>query len=141
MIDAGRYTSGRIAVANLSVSIDILDRGRIQGATFGDLVALANLLFLRGDLLGRIADHDRGERIAAEAIALEPASARALYEGARLAQRFHRFEQADASAQIGIVIEVIMGSPLEKRRRRKLGHSIEICDGAQVPAIANTADP
>jgi tetratricopeptide (TPR) repeat protein len=96
MIDIGRYTSGRIAVANLSASIDSLERRRLQGAGFDDLVALSNLIFLRGDSLGRIADHDWGERIAIEAIALEPGSARALYMGARLAQRFHRFEEADA---------------------------------------------
>ena len=45
MIDAGRYTSGRIAVANLSASIDRLELRRVEGATFEDLVALSKLLF------------------------------------------------------------------------------------------------
>ena len=61
MIGVGRYTSGRIAVANLSSSIESLELRRVEGATFEDLVALSKLLFLRGDLLGRIADHDRAE--------------------------------------------------------------------------------
>ena len=67
-----RYTSGRIAVANLSSSIDSLEPRGIEGATFEDLEALSNLLFLRGDLLGRIADHDRAERVAELAVALSP---------------------------------------------------------------------
>jgi tetratricopeptide (TPR) repeat protein len=54
------------------------------------------LLFLRGDVLGRISDHDRADAIAAEAIAMSPGSARALYLRAQIAGRFHRFEEADA---------------------------------------------
>ncbi len=97
MIDARRYTSGRIAVANLSASIDSLELRRAEGATFDNVVALSKLLFLRGDLLGRIADHDRAELIATEAIALSPDAATALYIRARLAARFHRFEEANAA--------------------------------------------
>ena len=78
MVDCGRYTSGRIAVANLSASIDGLERDRLQCATFETLLALSKLLFLRGDLLGRIVDHDRAETIATEAIDLSPGSAGAL---------------------------------------------------------------
>lgn len=96
MIDPGRYTSGRIAVANLSASIDGLERDRVQGATFDGLLALSKLLFLRGDLLGRIADHDRAETITAEAVDLSPGSAEALYARAEIAGRFHRFKQAEA---------------------------------------------
>lgn len=96
IIDAKRYTSGRIAVANLSASIESLEFRRVAEGTFEDLVALSKLLFLRGDLLGRIADHDRAELIANEAIALSPRSAIALYIGARLASRFHRFGEAKA---------------------------------------------
>ena len=74
MIDARRYTSGRIAVANLSASIDSLELRRVEGATFEDLVALSKLLFVRGDLLGRIADHDRAESVANEAVASSPST-------------------------------------------------------------------
>ena len=62
MIESGRYTSGRIAVANLSASIEGLERRRAAAARFEELLTLSNLLFLRGDLLGRIVDHDRAER-------------------------------------------------------------------------------
>ena len=94
MIEGGRYTSGRIAVANLSASIEGLERLRAEGAGFGDLLALSSLLFARGDLLGRIADHDRAESVATEAAGSSPDASAALYVRARLAARFHRFEEA-----------------------------------------------
>ena len=96
MIEGGRYTSGRIAVANLSTSIEGLERRRDEGAGFEDLLALSNLLFARGDLLGRIVDHDRAERIGIEAAESSTDAAAALYIRARLAARFHRFEEAAA---------------------------------------------
>ena len=96
MIDGRRYTSGRIAVANLTGMIDSLELRRVESANFESLIVLSKLLFFRGDLLGRIVDHDRAELIATEAIALSPASASALYIGARLAERFHRFGEANA---------------------------------------------
>lgn len=94
MSEGGRYTSGRIAVANLQASIEALEHRRTEGAGFGDLLALSNLLFARGDLLGRIADHDRAERVAIEAAASQADTAASLYIRARLAARFHRFEAA-----------------------------------------------
>ena len=96
MIDDKRYTSGRIALANLSASIVSLELRRGEKPRFPDLVSLSKLLFLRADLLGRIADHDRAELIATEAIALSPNSASASYIRARLAERFHRFAEAHA---------------------------------------------
>jgi tetratricopeptide (TPR) repeat protein len=96
MIPAGRYTSGRIAVANLSASIDSLELGRAENANVDNLLAQSNLLFLRGDILGCIADHDRAELIASEAVGMSPGTARALYIRAQLAGRFHRFEEARA---------------------------------------------
>ena len=96
MIDAKRYTSGRIAVTNLSALIDSLELRRVEGATFENLLALSGFLFFRGDLLGCIADHDRGELVATEAIALSPGTGSAFYTRAWLAERFHRFEEANA---------------------------------------------
>jgi tetratricopeptide (TPR) repeat protein len=96
MIDFGRYTSGRIALANLLASIDSLEFRRVEGAAFQELVALSKLLFLRGDVLGRIVDHDRAELVATEAAALSPSAASALYICAQLAERFHRFAEARA---------------------------------------------
>ena len=95
MIDPGRYTSGAIAIANLSASINSLELRRAEGATFDSLVGLSKLLFVRGDALGRIVDHDRAERIAIEAIASSPDAGTALYIRAQLAGRFHRFCEAE----------------------------------------------
>jgi hypothetical protein len=94
MIDPKRYTSGRIALANLSASIERLEIGRVEKASCEGLLALSNLLFLRGDLLGRIVDHDRGELAALEAITLANETAIVFYTRARLAGRFHRFADA-----------------------------------------------
>jgi len=94
MIDPGRHTSGRIAMANLSASIDGLELGRRENPTFEALDRLSGLLFLRGDLLGRIADHDHAEIVAREAIDLDSARAGAVFLRARLAGRFHHFGEA-----------------------------------------------
>ena len=96
MIHNRRYTSGRIAVANLSTLIDSLARRHVERASFENLLALSKFLFLRGDLLGRIADHDRAELVLKKAMAFSPDTASALYVRARLAERFHRFEEANA---------------------------------------------
>jgi len=97
MIGAGRYTSGAIAIVNLSASIESLELRRLEGAGFKILDKLSKLLFIRGDVLGRISDHDRGEAIAKEAIASSPDAATALLISARVASRFHRFEEADGA--------------------------------------------
>jgi tetratricopeptide (TPR) repeat protein len=96
MIEDGRYTSGRIAVANLAASIEGLEHRRAEGASFEGMLALSDLLFARGDLRGRIADIDRAERVATEAVETSPNAATVHYIRARLAARFHRFEEAAA---------------------------------------------
>lgn len=94
MIDPKRYTSGRIALANLSASIERLQLWCNESATCEGLQTLSRLLFLRGDLLGRITDHDQGELAALEAITLANETAIVFYTRARLAGRFHRFADA-----------------------------------------------
>jgi len=96
IIDARCYTSGRIALVNLSTSMDGLERCSIEHPTFDSLSALSKLLFVRGDLLGRIADHDRAQLVAKKAILWSRDMGSALYIRARLAERFHRFEEANA---------------------------------------------
>jgi tetratricopeptide (TPR) repeat protein len=96
VIDRGRYTSGAIALNNLSASIAGLEALRGDSETFTELNTLSKLLFVRGDVLGRIADHDRAEVVAHEAIALCPDSPAALNLYAQLAGRFHRFNEAKA---------------------------------------------
>jgi tetratricopeptide (TPR) repeat protein len=94
IIDTKRYTSGSIAMANLSALIDGLELRRSKGAGFRELDTLSSLLFVRGDLLGRIVDHNRAELVGNEAVALSPESSGALFIHARLASRFHRFKEA-----------------------------------------------
>jgi len=96
MIEAKRYTSGRIALANLSTSIESLELRRVKHRTFEDQLALSKFLFLRGDLLGRIMDHDQAELVAKKSIAFSPDFASTLYIRAGLAGRFHRFDEANA---------------------------------------------
>lgn len=96
MIEPRRYTNGRIALANLAASIQALELRRAARATFEGLVVLSQQLFVRGDLLGCIADHDRAETIALEACALAPSAGTTLFIRARLAQRFHHFREASA---------------------------------------------
>lgn len=96
MVDPGRYTSGRIAVANLSALIDSLELRRAEHPTFDNPIALSKLLFVRRDLLGRIADHDRAELVATEAVPLSLGAGSALYVQARLATLFHCFEEANS---------------------------------------------
>lgn len=93
MIDTTRYTSGRIAIANLAATIDGLERRR-SGAASEELLSLSRLLFLRGDLLGRIADHDRAEAVANDAIALCPDRGMVFFICAQIDGRFHRFAEA-----------------------------------------------
>src|SRR5258708_3047683 len=38
------------------------------------------------------------------------------------------FEQPNAGVQVGLMIEVIVGSPLKQGRRREQKHPIEVCD-------------
>ena len=118
MIPVRRYTSGRIAVANLSTLIDSFELRRIEDAAFENLLALSKLLFLRGDMLGRIVDHDRAERVANEAIALSPDGGGALFTRARLAERFHRFEEADALLEWRARGRTIQSERSRPKRRR-----------------------
>lgn len=94
MIERGRYTSGRIALVNLSASVAGVERRRVERAKFEDLVVLSNLLFVRGDVLGRVADHDRAESVGIEAANASPDAAIAHLIRTRLASRFHRFAEA-----------------------------------------------
>ena len=95
-IDPRRYTNGRVAVTNLSASIASLEMRRLDRPTVADLLTLSSLLFLRGDVLGRIADHDRAEVIGNEAVESSRGTGTALLTAVRLAHRFHRFEEANA---------------------------------------------
>ena len=104
-IDLTRYTSGRTALSDLDASIERLERCRLEGAQAEDLVRLSEQLLLRGDVLGRVADHDRAATIATEAGALFPAHRDAIVLQARVATRLHRFEEAHALLDRAMVVD------------------------------------
>ena len=76
-----------------------LELRRAEGAGFADLIALSKVLFLRGDVLGRIADHDRAELIATEAMALSPDTAHVLYIRARFRGPFPSVRRSERSSR------------------------------------------
>jgi hypothetical protein len=94
VIAPGRHCGGGVAVAELSASIEALEGRGAESSRVEDMEALGCLLFLRGDLLGLIADHERAAEITGEAARLSPDPARALYLRARVAGRFHLFGEA-----------------------------------------------
>ncbi|UHQ19390.1 hypothetical protein LVB87_14560 [Lysobacter sp. KIS68-7] len=129
-LDPARYTSGRIALANLSASIEGLERSRLDGARPAALVSLADHLFLRGDVLGRIADHDRAEAIAGVAVSLFPADPAAMLLRARVAERFHRFNEAHAW------LDQVVGSDGANRQALKVRASLLQATGKYWEALA-----
>jgi tetratricopeptide (TPR) repeat protein len=102
-LEPARYTSRRMSLADFCSSISRLERRRREVACLEDLVALAELLLLRGDLLGCIADHDLAEAAAEEAGASFPTAATANLIRARVAARFHRFKESHALLDLAMV--------------------------------------
>jgi hypothetical protein len=45
------------------------------------------------------------------------------------------FEHPNAHVQVGLMVEVIVGSPFKQGRRRELEHPIVVCDSPQVPLL------
>jgi tetratricopeptide (TPR) repeat protein len=104
-IDLTRYTSGRTALEDLDASIERLEHSRLEGARPEDLVRLSEQLHLRGDVLGRDADHQRAATIAAEVGALFPGHRDAIVLQAQVATRARRFEEAHALLDRAMVVD------------------------------------
>lgn len=102
-IELERYTSGRSALEDLCSAISRLERKRRDGACVEDLVSLAELLLLRGDLLGCIADHDLAEAAAEEAIESFPGDGAAILTRARICARFHQVGQSEVLLDLAMV--------------------------------------
>ena len=96
MIAVGRYTSGRIAVANLSSSIESLELRRVEGATFEELVELSKCCFFAATCSVVSRTMTAPKASPTRLLQSSPDTARALYIRARLAERFHRFQEAHA---------------------------------------------
>jgi tetratricopeptide (TPR) repeat protein len=84
-------TSGEIALSNLGSQIQ-----GVEAAGAGARARLIPLLLMRGQLLGRIADYERADRLAAELVAAAPRSAEAFQLRAGVHAILHRFTQAEA---------------------------------------------
>ena len=97
--DESPTTDGLIALINLESQIDSQEtEARIGVATVESRVALAELITLRGVILGRISDFERAEECAERLMRNEAANASAFCARARTRATFHRF--ADALADL-----------------------------------------
>jgi tetratricopeptide (TPR) repeat protein len=99
-------TAGVIAVANLKVRIDgQVARATSGRLTLGERAELIELIALRGNVLGRIADSERAAAMADELVGQAPTDARSFLARARTRGAFHRFASAltdlDTAAALG----------------------------------------
>jgi tetratricopeptide (TPR) repeat protein len=96
MADSGPVTTaGVIAVANLDARIDgQVSRTMRRRLSVGEWAELAELLALRGNVLGCIADSERAAALAEELVSRVPNDARSFLARARTRGVFHRFELA-----------------------------------------------
>ena len=99
-------TSGGIAVANLNAQIDGLTarlhsagstRAAVAVRTAAALTPLVDLLLLRGQVLGRIADYERAAGLAEALVREAPDDGAAWLARARTQATLHRFAQALAA--------------------------------------------
>ena len=135
MADNGPVTTaGVIAVGNLEARID----GQVSRATGGRLTVgeraeLVELIALRGQVLGCIADAERAAAMADELVGQVPSDARSFVARARMRGVFHRFASAltdlDTAAALG-------GDRVEPRcgARRDLSGARTLRRGARDPS-------
>ena len=95
MIAERPLTHGTIALLNLGAQIDALEpQVRLGRAPVDVRLGLAELISLRGLIVGRIADYERASEIADQLVRDSPGDARALVARARTRAGFHRFSEA-----------------------------------------------
>ena len=95
MIDERPLTDGTIALLNLDAQIDALEpEVRLGPASVETRAGLAELIALRGLIIGRIADYDKAEEIAEQLVRDAPNDPKALLARARTHAGFHRFSDA-----------------------------------------------
>jgi tetratricopeptide (TPR) repeat protein len=100
-------TSGAIAVVNLHAQIDGLAErchracsGRAPTPTVAERADLVDLLLLRGHVVGRIADYERGAELAEHLVREAPDDITAWLARARTRATFHRFAGALADLEV-----------------------------------------
>jgi tetratricopeptide (TPR) repeat protein len=86
-------TSGDLALSNLASQIDGVEK--VCSREPAAKARLVPLLLLRGELLGRVADYERADKLAAELVAAMPRSAESYQLRATVAAKLHRFQQAE----------------------------------------------
>jgi tetratricopeptide (TPR) repeat protein len=99
-------TAGIIALGNLEARIDgQVSRATRGGLTVGERAELVELLALRGQVLGCIADAERASALADQLVGQVPSDARSFVARARMRGVFHRFASAltdlDTAAALG----------------------------------------
>jgi tetratricopeptide (TPR) repeat protein len=102
-----RTTNGTIALLNLHSQIEGFERqaarGRLTSRSGAELV---DLLTLRGQILGRIADYERASDLAEQLAGDAPADAAAFLARARIRACLHRFAEAltdlDVAERLGL---------------------------------------
>jgi tetratricopeptide (TPR) repeat protein len=88
-------TSGAIALGNLDSQIEVAEKALgPAGKDVGTKTTLASLLLMRGQLLGRLADYERADRLTAEVVAAQPKLAGAHQVRASAASTLHLFSLA-----------------------------------------------
>lgn len=100
MIDERPLTDGTIALLNLEAQIDALEpEVRLGSANAETRAGLAELIALRGLIVGRIADYDRANEIAEQLVRDAPTDPKALLARARTHAGFRRFNDALADIE------------------------------------------
>jgi tetratricopeptide (TPR) repeat protein len=100
MMDERPLTDGTIALLNLDAQIDALEpEVRIGPASVETRSGLAELIALRGLIVGCIADYDRANEIAEQLVRDVPTDPHALLARARTHAGFHRFNDALADIE------------------------------------------
>jgi tetratricopeptide (TPR) repeat protein len=90
-----RTTDGAIALGNLKAQIAAEERLASYGLlTVSQHAAIAELLIMRGQFLGRIADYERAEALAEQLVRDAPTDGSAFLARARARATFHRFAEA-----------------------------------------------
>ena len=100
MMDERPLTDGTIALLNLDAQIDALEPEVWIGlASVETRSGLAELIALRGLIVGCIADYDRANEIAEQLVRDVPTDPKALLARARTHAGFHRFKEALADIE------------------------------------------
>lgn len=90
-----RTTDGGIALSNLQAQIAGEERLASDGPlTVSQRAGLAELIAMRGQFLGRVADYERAEDIAEQLVREAPTDGRSFLTRAKARSIFHRFDEA-----------------------------------------------